>query len=353
MGAGKWVGIKASLAPGRKPWAGKTVLLRLESEDYDMKTSKPILMMATLLYLACAGWAQEKPKTKQERPDNQQASSAQSSTTVVRSQESGGKEAVASPLYSGGAVTAPGEEYLPKIVIKGKWGDKPGEFGLGNGMGEEGDNVVPDGIVADDKGNIYVLDAWNNRVQKFNVTGKYLEMYPLEIFVRPTDEEFEQSRKTWNKRADGFIKAKAQMLAWINGQLYVRQKRMADVQSGKYEERVLVLKSGKFTKAVDTGRKAHEKVDQWKQSDDKGNRYVAGVRGWEKFNKAGTKVFEFPAYNEHKFRDGTLNFKSVVSFDKKGDCFLELRPFSVNTADWARVYMPDGGGMQITRWCKK
>ena len=314
---------------------------------------KTLSMAGMFLCLAGAGWAQEKPKTKQERPDNKQVGNIKSSTSVVGSQESGDKEAAGSPLYSGGAVAAPVEEYLPKVVIKGKWGDKPGEFGLGEAMGEEGGDVIPNEIVSDDGGNIYVLDNWNNRVQKFNTNGKFLEMYPLEIFVHPTNEEFEQSIKAWNKRMDGFIKIKANKLAWMDGRLYVHQKSMPDVKANKFEDTVLVLKSGKFIKAADKARRNHEKINQWKKTDDRGNQYEASRRGWEKFNKAGTKVFEIPIWNEHKFGNGTLNFRSVVSFGKNGNCFLELRPYSLNATDWSRVYMPDGGGMQVTRWCRK
>lgn len=57
---------------------------------------KTLSMAGMFLCLAGTGWVQEKPKTKQDRPDNQQASSAQSSTTIVRSQESGSKEATSS-----------------------------------------------------------------------------------------------------------------------------------------------------------------------------------------------------------------------------------------------------------------
>lgn len=256
-------------------------------------------------------------------------------------------------LENADTATATTEKYSSQVLIAGKWGSEPGEFGLGGAMGEEGGDVIPNELVSDDDGNIYVLDNWNNRVQKFDATGKYLEMYPLEIFVRPTNEEFEQSIKAWNKRMDGFIKITANKLTWMDGQLYVHQKRMPDVKANKFEDSVLVLKSGKFVKAADKARKDHEKTNQWKKTDNSGNQYEVSRRGWEKFNRQGKKVFEFPIWNEHKFGDGRLNFRSVVFFGKKGDCFLELRPYSLNVSDWSRVYLSDGGGMQVIRWCKK
>ena len=49
------------------------------------------------------------------------------------------------------------KNYTSEVLIEGKWGTKPGEFGLGM-VGEE---VVPDEISSDDRGNIYILDKWN------------------------------------------------------------------------------------------------------------------------------------------------------------------------------------------------
>jgi len=291
-----------------------------------MKTLKGICFVAIILCLAGAARAQGQGNKGKDNPGQEGKESSNSIET---------------------------ERYEPKVLIKGKWGDKPGEFGLGSAMGEEGGDVIPDEIVSDDVGSIYVLDNWNNRIQKFDANGKYLEAYPLEIYVNPTNNEFEQSIKAWNKRMNGFIKVRSKKLAWINGQLHIHQKRMPDVRANKYEDNMLVMKSGKFVKATEKTRGEYEGIKQWEKSDDKGNRYAAGRRGWEKFDKNGEKIFEFPIDNEHKFGTGTLGFRSVVFFDKRGDCFLELRPFSLDDADWARVYMPDGGGMLVTRWCKK
>ena len=245
------------------------------------------------------------------------------------------------------------EKYSSQVLITGKWGSAPGEFGLGEAMGEEGDDIIPTEIVSDDKGNIYVLDNWNNRVQKFDANGKFLEAYPLETFVRPTNDEFEQSIKAWNKRMNGFIKIKTNKLAWMDGQLYVHQKRMPDVKANKFEDSVLVLKSGKFIKAPDKAGKDHEKINQWRKTDKRGNSYSVNNEAWEKHNKNGDKVFEFPIWHEHKYGTRTLRFRSVTFFDENVDCFLELRPYSLDSADWSRIYLSDGGGMQVIKWCKK
>lgn len=245
------------------------------------------------------------------------------------------------------------EKYFPQVLIAGKWGSGPGEFGLGASMGEEGDDVIPKELVQDDSGNIYVLDNWNNRIQKFNVNGKYLEEISISAFVRPTAKEFKQSSASWNKRQDGFIKAVANKMAWVNGQLLIQQKQISDVSDGKYAQRVLALKSRKFSEISGSVKKEYENSLSSEVVDSKGSRYVPNDGKWKKVNKEGKTVFEFKVLTEHKYGKSSLNFKSVVSFDKKGDCFLEMRPFSANENDWARVFLRNGGGMQIVRWCKK
>jgi len=68
------------------------------------------------------------------------------------------------------------EEFVPKVIIEGKWGTGAGEFGIQHGSGIEGDDrdYSPNSIAVDSKGNIYILDMVNNRIQKFNSEGKYL-----------------------------------------------------------------------------------------------------------------------------------------------------------------------------------
>jgi hypothetical protein len=64
-------------------------------------------------------------------------------------------------------------EYVPKVIIRGKWGKKPGEFG------REGEadvmDLKPESMAVDSKGNIYILDFVNNRIQKFDSEGRYLK----------------------------------------------------------------------------------------------------------------------------------------------------------------------------------
>ena len=72
------------------------------------------------------------------------------------------------------------EEYMPKVIVEGKWGTGPGEFGSVLIDMEKG--IMPRSISVDSKGNIYVLDTVNNRIQKFDNKGKYLLSIPVDSY---------------------------------------------------------------------------------------------------------------------------------------------------------------------------
>ncbi|MDD5066370.1 MAG: hypothetical protein PHF84_04930 [bacterium] len=72
------------------------------------------------------------------------------------------------------------EEYVPKVIIEGKWGTNAGEFGRDMKNPIEDVEKVPDSLAVDSKGNIYILDAVNNRIQKFNNEGKYILSLPVD-----------------------------------------------------------------------------------------------------------------------------------------------------------------------------
>jgi len=71
------------------------------------------------------------------------------------------------------------EIYKKKTILTAGWGTNAGEFGRTSlPWGEQEDlPVEPDygDFVVDSKGNIYILDTVNNRIQKFNNDGKYLK----------------------------------------------------------------------------------------------------------------------------------------------------------------------------------
>jgi len=62
------------------------------------------------------------------------------------------------------------EVYVPKVIIEGKWGSGPGEFGIIPSEYEA--PTGPKEFQIDLEENIYVLDAVNSRIQKFNSKGK-------------------------------------------------------------------------------------------------------------------------------------------------------------------------------------
>jgi len=68
-------------------------------------------------------------------------------------------------------------EYVPKVIINGKWGSEPGEFGASDPLAEEqyGIPMRPSSLAVNSKGEIYILDCLNNRIQKFDSEGKYLK----------------------------------------------------------------------------------------------------------------------------------------------------------------------------------
>lgn len=69
----------------------------------------------------------------------------------------------------------PIEEYVPKVILEGKWGNEPGEFGMASRfpLGLY-DQYTPSSLTVDTNGNIYVLDFVNNRIQKFTKDGGYI-----------------------------------------------------------------------------------------------------------------------------------------------------------------------------------
>ncbi len=80
------------------------------------------------------------------------------------------------------------EEYVPKVILEGKWGTGEGEFGIDGAYLEEGqivpkgqaEPVYPTSLAVDSNGNIYILDTVNNCIQKFNSKGKYVFSIPVE-----------------------------------------------------------------------------------------------------------------------------------------------------------------------------
>lgn len=70
-------------------------------------------------------------------------------------------------------------EAKAEVVVKGRYGSADGEFGLKKY--EDQSWAEPTGIAIDSKGNIYIADPLNNRIQKFDKSGQFLIKISLEI----------------------------------------------------------------------------------------------------------------------------------------------------------------------------
>jgi hypothetical protein len=73
------------------------------------------------------------------------------------------------------------EEYVAKVIIDAKWGTNAGEFGKQFKNYDE-EPYQPESLAVDSKGNIYILDVVNNRIQKFNNRGTYLLKIDIDSF---------------------------------------------------------------------------------------------------------------------------------------------------------------------------
>jgi len=74
--------------------------------------------------------------------------------------------------------------YEERIILEGKSGSGPGEFGIAvdstyEGEGGPDSEIVPGPAVENSRGEIYVLDAVNNRIQKFTKDGQYISSIPV------------------------------------------------------------------------------------------------------------------------------------------------------------------------------
>ena len=78
-------------------------------------------------------------------------------------------------------LNVPVYEYVSKVIIEGKWGTGPGEFGLrvifGGLIEPDPSSIIrkifPMCVTLDSKENIYILDGINERIQVFDTEGKY------------------------------------------------------------------------------------------------------------------------------------------------------------------------------------
>jgi len=100
----------------------------------------------------------------------------------------------------------PIEEYVPKVIIEGKWGTGPGEFGYdgfnpvdfspNSAVFSPDDLIHPRSLAVDSKGDIYILDVANNRIQKFSKDGKHLANLKVDSW---SGYELDPEKGWWHK----------------------------------------------------------------------------------------------------------------------------------------------------------
>jgi hypothetical protein len=66
-----------------------------------------------------------------------------------------------------------------KVLMEIPWGSKPGELGV---KVVEGLAIVPDRLAVDGKGNVYIFDKANNRINKYNKFGRFARDYKVDSF---------------------------------------------------------------------------------------------------------------------------------------------------------------------------
>lgn len=93
-------------------------------------------------------------------------------------------------------VTDTENKRVQKFDLNGNWllsfgsnGQAVGQFGA---FSPDSVGTGPGGIAADSKGNIYVADTWNHRVQKFDSTGKFLTVWGT--FINLSEQNFQDDQ---------------------------------------------------------------------------------------------------------------------------------------------------------------
>ena len=106
------------------------------------------------------------------------------------------------------------ETYSPEILAEGGWGEGPGEFGvawtLPNSLANEEPSgriepFYPTSIAVNSRGEVYILDPVNNRIQKFSNAGTYLRSLPVEAYAG-AEARIWYGQRTWPDGTTNFDK---------------------------------------------------------------------------------------------------------------------------------------------------
>lgn len=257
-----------------------------------------------------------------------------------------------------------------EIVIKTKYGFADGEFGFK--VFEDRSWVEPSGIAIDSKGNIYIADPLNNRIQKFDKNGKFLFKIKLDIqlqrFAKTIDDlavDLEDNLYTVSKHEQKIFKydqngkftqsinLKEMDIAWDRWRgwrsgIYLQPNRISIDKIGNiylegFDELVKFNRDGKLAKKLvrESGSGAASYF-----LDQKGYLYFTGKIGiWEKYDQKGNLLGQVACEKEPLLAfvppEGGCQFPPKF-IDKNGfRYFFELKP---KTSDLISIIKVDEKG---------
>ncbi|MEW6558050.1 MAG: hypothetical protein AB1349_11990 [Elusimicrobiota bacterium] len=211
------------------------------------------------------------------------------------------------------------EEYISKVIIEGKWGTGAGEFGY---TMCEGSADWPRSFVVDNEDNVFILDQYNNRIQKFNKNGEYENSIPIQSYKLASRKEVEKSKKSWNYLGNDFPSIRIEGIELIDGNLYAFQnKRIGG--SKNFEEKILKYKNNKFGELNSNNeiKKINERRPSYKNRKNIMRNQLKDKRkfGVEIVNYGNTKIEELKYDNrivKNIYSDIKLNYY-ILSNDGK------------------------------------
>jgi hypothetical protein len=154
-----------------------------------------ILAMAVVMQVEAGGKKariveSEEPRAKSQPTSSQTVTNLNTSAPEHLNTNPPG---VSAPEYLG-TTSVVTEVYVPRVLIEAKWGTNAGEFGGRPACYWEENNPFNDPyqwpkfeIAVSSRGEVYLLDGPDNRIEKFSPDGKFILQIPVDAFVGFTD----------------------------------------------------------------------------------------------------------------------------------------------------------------------
>lgn len=254
-------------------------------------------------------------------------------------------------------VQQPKERYESKILIEGKWGDKPGEYEYSM---NEGNFSWPRQFAVDDKENVYIVDALNNRVQHYDADGKLVAAIPLRGVAWLEPQKSDKRPASYSTRTIAIDR-----ILFSDGAIYVVQSEWISKGKGYgYEKKnVFVLKGKHFVGINGTAAQAVleqikpdpfsiEGLKKLKELFKNDAHFRVGTARTGMTDSAGKyvlKTYDIPIYNGQKvsffFKDNKNNLwvhfpKTAHKYTSDGVLLAEIA-----IGDEYPVVAPDGEGV--------